>query len=51
MSKETREPIRKMSPENPLWGAPRIYGELLEIGIDIGETSVSMYNCKPPGLR
>jgi hypothetical protein len=39
--KEVRAWIRKMSRENPLWGAPRIHGELLKLGIDIGETSVS----------
>jgi putative transposase len=32
-----------MSRANPLWGAPRIHGELLKPGIDIGETSVSKY--------
>jgi len=32
-----------MSRENALWGAPRIHGELLKLGIDIGETSVSKY--------
>jgi putative transposase len=32
-----------MSRENPIWGAPRIHGELLKLGIDIGETSVSKY--------
>ena len=51
VSKETRELIRKMSRENPLWGAPRIHGELLKLGIDIGETSVSKYRVsrrKPP---
>ena len=40
-----------MSRENPLWGAPRIHGELLKLGIDIGETSVSKYlvhERKPP---
>jgi hypothetical protein len=41
--KEVRAWIRKMSRENPLWGAPRIDGELLKLGIDIGETSVSKY--------
>ena len=48
---ETRELIRKMSRDNPLWGAPRIHGELLKLGIDIGETSVSKYMArgrKPP---
>ncbi|HEX4165184.1 MAG TPA: hypothetical protein VHZ55_06895 [Bryobacteraceae bacterium] len=32
-----------MSRENPMWGAPRIPGELLKLGIDVGETSVSKY--------
>lgn len=41
--KEVRELIRTMSLHNPLWGAPRIYGELLKVGIEIGETSVSKY--------
>jgi putative transposase len=46
-----RELIRKLSRENPLWGAPRIHGELLKLGIDIGETSVGKYlvrHRKPP---
>ncbi|MCX6634232.1 MAG: hypothetical protein NT090_03975 [Acidobacteria bacterium] len=38
--REVRELIRQMSRENPPWGAPRIHGELLKLGIDIGETSV-----------
>jgi len=49
--KEVRQLIRTMSRENPLWGAPRIHGELLKLGIDIGETSVSRYlvrRHKPP---
>ena len=41
--KEVRELIRTMSLHNPLWGAPRIYGELLKVGIEIGETSVSKH--------
>jgi transposase InsO family protein len=48
---EVRKLIRKMSRENPLWGAPRIHGELLKLGIDIGETSVGKYMArvrKPP---
>ena len=32
-----------MSIANPLWGAPRIHGELLKLGIDIGQTSVAKY--------
>jgi putative transposase len=49
--KQVRELIRTMSRENPIWGAPRIHGELLKLGIEIGETSVSKYlvrNRKPP---
>jgi putative transposase len=49
--KEVRELIRTMSRENPIWGAPRIYGELLKLGIEISETSVSKYmgrRRKPP---
>jgi len=48
---EVRKLIRKMSRDNPLWGAPRIHGELLKLGIDIGETSVGKYMAgghKPP---
>ena len=41
--KEIRSLIRKMSRDNPLWGAPRIHGELLKLDIDVGETSVSKY--------
>ena len=38
-----RKLIREMSIANPLWGAPRIHGELLKLGIDIGQTSVAKY--------
>jgi putative transposase len=41
--REVRDLIRRMCRENPGWGAPRIHGELLKLGIDIGETSVSKY--------
>jgi transposase InsO family protein len=40
---EMRRLIREMSIANPLWGAPRIHGELLKLGIDIGQTSVAKY--------
>ena len=36
---EIRRLIREMSLANPLWGAPRIHGELLKLGIDVGQTS------------
>ena len=51
ISGELRDLIRKMCRENPGWGAPRIHGELLKLGIDIGESSVSKYMVhgrKPP---
>ena len=38
---EIRQLIRAMSLANPLWGAPRIHGELLKLGIEIGQTSVA----------
>jgi len=40
-----------LSRENSLWGAPHIHGELLKLGINIGETSVGKYmvrHRKPP---
>src|SRR5882762_8574653 len=40
---EIRQLIRQMSGANPLWGAPRIHGELLKLGIDVGQTSVAKY--------
>src|SRR6476646_482843 len=40
---EIRKLIREMSIANPLWGAPRIHGELVKLGIDIGQTSVAKY--------
>jgi putative transposase len=40
---EVRKLIRRLSRENPLWGAPRIHGELLKLGMDVGETSVGKY--------
>jgi hypothetical protein len=40
---EIRQLIRQMSTANPLWGAPRIHGELLKLGIDVGQTSVAKY--------
>jgi len=51
VSQDVRDLIRKMSRENPLWGAPKIHGELLKLGIEIGETSVGKYMArhrKPP---
>src|SRR6266542_2213693 len=43
ISRAIRDLIRKMCRENPGWAAARIHGELLKLGIDIGESSVSKY--------
>jgi hypothetical protein len=40
---DIRQLIRDMSIANPLWGAPRIHGELLKLGIDVGQTTVAKY--------
>src|SRR6476620_8097516 len=40
---EVRQLMREISLANPLWGAPRIHGELLKLGIDVGQTSVAKY--------
>jgi len=50
IARETRDLIRRMSRENPTSGAPRIHGELLKLGIDIGESSVTKYMlpCRKP---
>jgi transposase InsO family protein len=40
---EIRQLIREMSLANPFWDAPRIHGELLKLGINIGQTSVAKY--------
>src|SRR6266446_3084614 len=40
---DIRQLIREMSLANPLWGAPRIHGELLKLGIDVGQTTVAKY--------
>lgn len=47
VAKEVRQLIRRMSRENPLWGAPKIHGELLKLGIEISESSVSKYLVRP----
>lgn len=38
--------IRRMSKDNPTWGAPRIHGELLMLGIDVSESTVGRYMIK-----
>src|SRR6201998_4702145 len=46
---ELRALIRLMSMENPLWGAPRIHGELLKLGFEIAQSSVAKYKVKRRG--
>jgi putative transposase len=51
IAREVRDLIRQMCRENPGWGAPRIHGELLKLGFELGESSVSKYMVrgrKPP---
>jgi hypothetical protein len=42
--------IRRMSIDNPLWGAPRIHGELLKLGFEVAQSSVAKYMIKRHGL-
>src|ERR1700726_379279 len=46
---ELRRLIRAMSLANPLWGAPRIHGELLKLGIDVGQRGVAKYMARRRG--
>jgi hypothetical protein len=41
--------IRRMSIDNPLWGAPRIHGELLKLGFEVAQSSVAKYMVKRHG--
>ena len=47
-SKEIRDLIQRMSRENPLWGAPRMHGELLKLGIDVSQATVTRYMVRHP---
>jgi len=40
--------IRQMSRANPLWGAPRIHGELLKLGISVAQRTVGKYMVRQP---
>jgi len=43
---EVQQLIRRISQDNPLWGAPRIHGELLKLGYDVSEATVAKYMTK-----
>ena len=47
ISMELRDLIRRMSAANPLWGAPRIHGELLKLGIKVSQATASKYILRP----
>ena len=49
VERELRDLIRRMSEENPLWGAPRIHGELLKLGFQVAESTVSKYMMRRRG--
>ena len=49
ISKEIRDLIREMSLTNPLWGAPRIHGELKMLGIDLAQSTVAKYMVRRRG--
>jgi putative transposase len=44
---EIRDLIRNLSQANPLWGAPRIHGELLKLGIEVAQSTVAKYLRRP----
>jgi len=46
---ELRALIRRMSLENPLWGAPRIHGEMLKLGFEVSQWSVAKYMVRRRG--
>jgi len=43
IAKDMRDLIREISHANPLWGAPRVHGELLRLGIDVSQSTVAKY--------
>src|SRR2546428_12245867 len=44
---ELRDLIRRISRANPLWGAPRIHGELLKLGLTVSQATVSKFMVRP----
>jgi len=49
---DVRTLIRRMARDNPLWGAPRIHGELMKLGVNVSQATVAKYlgrrGAKPP---
>jgi hypothetical protein len=48
ISKEVRDLIFRMVRENPTWGAPRIHGELLMLGFEVSERTISRWMRRAP---
>jgi putative transposase len=51
VAQEIRELIRKISAANPLWGSPRILGELRKLGIELAKSTVERYMVRRPRPR
>src|SRR3954454_21202298 len=51
ISPDLRSLIREMSRDNPLWGAPRIHGELLKLGFEVAQSTVAKYMKRHVGPR
>ncbi len=49
VSVEVQSMIRRISLENPLWGAPRIHGEMMKLGYEICETTIAKYMVQRTG--
>ncbi len=49
VEREIRDLIRQMSSANPLWGAPRIHGELLKFGVEVSQATVAKYMVRRRG--
>jgi len=49
VDREVRKLIRQMSTANPFWGAPRIHGELLKLGIEVSQAAVAKYMVRRRG--
>ncbi len=49
MNREIRDLIRQMSVANPLWGAPRIHGEMLKLGIEVSQATVGRHMVRRHG--
>ena len=49
VAQEVRDLIQRMSLENPLWGATKMYGELLKLGIRVAQSTVSIYMVRRRG--